>query len=73
MQAGSDGRSKRIEALAKNAPSQSRWEQLTCRLDCVLEPAKQQVLTSAEQLEGKVDNLEPILCRESGRAFYRGW
>lgn len=40
------------------------------RLDCVLEPTKQQVLTRAAKLEGKVDNLDPILCRESGHDFY---
>ena len=31
------------------------------RLDCVLEPTKQAVLDRAEQLAGKVDNLDPIL------------
>jgi type I restriction enzyme M protein len=40
------------------------------RLDCVLEPTKQQVLTRAAQLEGKVDNLDPLLERESGQRFY---
>ena len=40
------------------------------RLDCVLEPTKQQVLTRAAQLAGKVDNLDLILERESGEQFY---
>ncbi len=40
------------------------------RLDCVLEPTKAKVLARAAQLEGKVENLEPILCRESGEQFF---
>jgi type I restriction enzyme M protein len=40
------------------------------RLDCVLEPTKQQVLTRAAQLAGRVDNLDLILERESGEQFY---
>ncbi len=40
------------------------------RLDCVLEPTKQKVLDRAAQMEGKVANLEPILCRESGEQFF---
>ena len=40
------------------------------RLDCVLEPTKQKVLARAAQLEGRVENLEPILCRESGEQFF---
>jgi len=40
------------------------------RLDCLLEPTKAQVLAKAAQMEGKVDNLGPILERESGQKFY---
>jgi type I restriction enzyme M protein len=40
------------------------------RLDCVLEPTKQRVLTRTAQLKGKIDNLDLILCRESGEQFY---
>jgi type I restriction enzyme M protein len=40
------------------------------RLDCVLEPTKQQVLIRAAQMKGKVDNLDLILERESGQRFY---
>ena len=40
------------------------------RLDCVLEPTKQAVLDRAAQLEGKVDNIDPILEKESGEQFF---
>jgi type I restriction enzyme M protein len=40
------------------------------RLDCVLEPTKQAVLDRAEQLAGKVDNLDPILEKVAGEQFY---
>ncbi len=41
------------------------------RLDCVLEPTKEQVLARQKKLEGgKVKNPEPILCRVSGVPFY---
>jgi type I restriction enzyme M protein len=41
------------------------------RLDCVLEPTKDQVLARIKKLEGgKVKNVEPILCRETGVPFY---
>lgn len=40
------------------------------RLDCVLEPTKAQVLDRAAQIEGKVDNVEPILCGSSGEQFF---
>jgi type I restriction enzyme M protein len=40
------------------------------RLDCVLEPTKQAVLDRAEQLSGKVENVEPVLCSVSGEQFY---
>ncbi|MDG3014143.1 class I SAM-dependent DNA methyltransferase [Speluncibacter jeojiensis] len=40
------------------------------RLDCVLEPTKQQVITKAKDLEGKVANVEPILERVTKAPFY---
>jgi type I restriction enzyme M protein len=41
------------------------------RLDCVLEPTKDQVLARLERLEGSpVKNVEPILNRVAGQAFH---
>jgi type I restriction enzyme M protein len=41
------------------------------RLDCVLEPTKEQVLGRMKRLEGgKVKNVDPILCRVTGVPFY---
>jgi len=40
------------------------------RLDCVLEPTKQQVLDRAAIMTGRAQNLEPILCRASKQDFY---
>ena len=40
------------------------------RLDCVLAPTRQQVRDKAAQLEGRVENLDPILQREAGQSFY---
>ena len=41
------------------------------RLDCVLEPTKDQVLARPRRLEGgKVKNVEPILNRVAGQAFH---
>ena len=40
------------------------------RLDRVLEPTKQAVLTRAAKLRGQVDNLEPVLCAVAGQRFY---
>jgi len=41
------------------------------RLDCVLEPTKDDVLARMKKLEGgKVKNVEPILCRVTGVPFY---
>jgi len=40
------------------------------RLDCVLEPAKEAVLTRAAKLRGQVDNVEPVLCAVAGEGFY---
>ena len=40
------------------------------RLDCVLEPTKAAVLDRAEKLRGRVDNIDPVLCAESGEQFF---
>lgn len=40
------------------------------RIDCVLEPTKQNVLEVNAKLKGKLDNLAPQLCKASGFAFY---
>src|SRR5437899_2683235 len=40
------------------------------RLDCVLEPTKQDVLTKAASLKGRVDNVEPVLRAVSGEQFF---
>lgn len=41
------------------------------RLDCVLEPTKDEVLERMKKLEGgKVKNVDPILCRVTGVPFY---
>lgn len=40
------------------------------RLDCVLEPTKEEVLAAYHQYKDKLDNLDPLLCKKSGFAFY---
>ncbi len=40
------------------------------RLDCVLEGTKARVLETAARLEGKVDNVEPVLCQVAGQQFF---
>jgi type I restriction enzyme M protein len=41
------------------------------RLDCVLEPTKDEVLERMKKLQGsKVKNVDPILCRVTGVPFY---
>lgn len=40
------------------------------RLDCVLEPTKAAVLARYESIKGSIDNIEPVLCSESGEQFY---
>ncbi len=40
------------------------------RIDLVLEPTKQKVLDTYNKLHGKLDNLDPQLCKASGFAFY---
>ncbi len=40
------------------------------RLDCVLEPNKDKVLATLDRLQGKVDNIDPLLRKASGEQFY---
>jgi len=40
------------------------------RLDCVLEPTKDAVVAQATSLQGRIDNLDPILLRRAGQPFY---
>jgi type I restriction enzyme M protein len=40
------------------------------RLDCVLEATKTKVLSRAEQLRGRVENIEPVLRAITGHDFY---
>jgi len=40
------------------------------RIDCVLEPTKRDVLEKNGKLKGKLNNLDPQLCKASGFAFY---
>src|SRR5436190_1610720 len=40
------------------------------RLDCVLEPSKEDVLARYAALKGQVENVEPVLCAVSGEQFY---
>jgi type I restriction enzyme M protein len=40
------------------------------RLDCVLEPTKDNVLERAKSLKGKVENVEPVLRSVAGQQFY---
>ncbi|HET6882052.1 MAG TPA: class I SAM-dependent DNA methyltransferase, partial [Pirellulales bacterium] len=40
------------------------------RIDAVLAPSKQKVLDAHGKLKGKLDNLDPQLCKASGFAFY---
>ncbi|MDF0591744.1 type I restriction-modification system subunit M [Candidatus Methanocrinis natronophilus] len=40
------------------------------RIDCVLEPTKPEVLKANDKLKGRLENLDPPLCKASGFAFY---
>ncbi len=40
------------------------------RIDSVLAPTKQKVFETYSKLKGKLDNLDPQLCKASGYAFY---
>src|SRR5690242_3390247 len=40
------------------------------RIDCVLAPTRERVLTTHATYKGKLDNLDPLLRNASGYAFY---
>ncbi|MCE5334502.1 MAG: type I restriction-modification system subunit M [Desulfobacteraceae bacterium] len=40
------------------------------RLDCVLEPTKEKVLSQLEKYQGKIKNIEPLLDRVAGQSFH---
>src|SRR6266542_2842677 len=40
------------------------------RLDSVLEPSKDKVLTRYEDLQGRLENVEPVLTEITGHGFY---
>jgi type I restriction enzyme M protein len=40
------------------------------RLDCVLEPTKEEVLAKHQELAGKIENLDPVLEAVAGEQFY---
>ncbi len=40
------------------------------RLDCVLEPTKQAVLAKAKELEGRIENVDPVLEAVAGQQFF---
>ncbi len=40
------------------------------RLDSVLEPTKQQVLKRHEELQGRLENVDPVLMQVTGHGFY---
>src|SRR5215470_10973272 len=40
------------------------------RIDLVLAPTRQKVFETNSKLKGKLDNLDPQLCKASGFAFY---
>jgi type I restriction enzyme M protein len=40
------------------------------RLDCVLEPTKNQVLAQLQKYQGKIKNIEPLLDRVAGQSFH---
>ncbi len=40
------------------------------RIDCVLAPTKDEVLSTYHKYKDKLDNLDPLLCKASGFAFY---
>jgi type I restriction enzyme M protein len=42
------------------------------RLDCVLEPTKDAILTRAKSLKRKVENVEPVLRSVAGQQFAYG-
>ena len=40
------------------------------RLDCVLEPTKPQVLAKYKSIEGRIDNIDPVLAVVAGQQFF---
>ena len=40
------------------------------RLDCVLEPTKDDVLDRYKKIKGRIDNIDPVLCQVAGQQFY---
>ena len=40
------------------------------RLDCVLEPTKDDVLDRYKKMKGRIDNVDPVLCQVAGQQFY---
>jgi type I restriction enzyme M protein len=40
------------------------------RLDCVLEPTKNDVLDRYKRMRGRIDNVDPVLCQVAGQQFY---
>jgi type I restriction enzyme M protein len=40
------------------------------RLDCVLEPTKNDVLDRYKKMKGRIDNVDPVLCQVAGQQFY---
>ncbi len=65
-----------IADLIRDAFKRSKYQDVILpltvlrRIDCVLQPTKEQVLAVNARLKGKLENLAPQLCRASGYAFY---
>src|SRR5260370_14284460 len=65
-----------IADLIRDAFKRSKYQDVILpftvlrRIDCVLQPTKEQVLAVNAKLKGKLENLAPQLCRASGYAFY---
>lgn len=65
-----------IAELLRDAFKRSKYQDVILpltvlrRIDCVLEPTKQDVLKVNAKLKGKLENLAPQLCKASGFAFY---
>ena len=65
-----------IANLLRDAFKRSKYQDVILpltvrrRIDCVLEPTKDQVLETYHKLKGRLDNLAPQLSKASGFAFY---
>jgi type I restriction enzyme M protein len=65
-----------IADLIRDAFKRSKYQDVILpltvlrRIDCVLQPTKEQVLAVNAKLKGKLENLAPQLCKASGYAFY---